>query len=71
MDVLYLTTRVRDPDKDNRGKLNFLLRYFTRTIDIPLILNSGSLTIIKWWVYASYSAHPYMRGNLGGKMSFV
>ena len=71
MDVLYLTTRVRDPDKDNRGKLNFLLRYFTRTIDIPLILKSGSLTIIKWWVYASYSAHPYMRGIMGGTMSFV
>ena len=34
-----------------------------RKINILLILRVDSLTVIKWWVGASYAAHPYMRGN--------
>ena len=37
---------------------------------MPLILRADILTIIKWWVDASYAAHPYMRGHWGVTMSF-
>ena len=66
--VSFLTKRFRDPDEDNWGKLKLLLRYIRRTINLPLILRADSLTIIKWWIYASYSAHPYMKIHTGDMM---
>ena len=39
-----------------------------RTINLPLILRADSLIVIKWWVDASYVAHPYMRDHTGATM---
>ena len=69
-DLSLFTARVRDPYKDNWGKLKRLLQYVRQTINMPLVLRAYSLTIIKWWVYASYSAHPDIRGHMGATMSF-
>ena len=68
--VSLLTTSGHDPDEDYCGKLKRLLQYVRRNINIPLALRSSSLTIIKWWIYVSYVAHPDMRGHKGGTMPF-
>ena len=37
---------------------------------MPLILRADSLTIIKWWVEASYAAHLDIIGHTGVTMTF-
>ena len=49
MAIDFLCTRVRIPDEDYWGKLVRVL---------PLILGSESMIVIKWWVSASFVAHP-------------
>ena len=46
-------------------KLKRVLRYVQRTINLPLILREDILTVIKWWVDASYASHPDIRGHSG------
>ena len=48
--VSFLTTRVRSPDEDDWGKLKRSIHYVQQKINLPLILRSDSLTVIKWWV---------------------
>ena len=45
--VSFLKTRVREPNEYDWVKLKRLLRYVRRNINLPLILRSDSLTIIK------------------------
>ena len=68
--MYFITTRVRNTDGKDWVKLNLPLRYIRQTINMPLILRTDILTIIKWWVDASYDAHPDMRGHTRATMSF-
>jgi hypothetical protein len=36
---------------------------------MPLILNSNSTGILKWWVDGSFAVHPNMRGCTGGGLA--
>jgi hypothetical protein len=36
---------------------------------MPLTLEAGNMSIIKWWVDASYAVHPDMKSHTGGMMS--
>jgi hypothetical protein len=36
---------------------------------MPLILSANGSGILKWWVDASFSVHPNMRGHSGGGLS--
>jgi hypothetical protein len=65
-----LTTRVRNPDEDDWGKLRRLMRYIKGTINLPPILRADSLNVIKWWVDASFATHDDCRGHTRGTMSF-
>ena len=67
--VSFLTTRVRIPYDDDWGKLKRVLRYVRRKINLPIILRAESLTVIQWWVDATYKANPYMRSHKGVTMS--
>ena len=67
--VAFLTTRVREPDEDDWGKLKSLLRYVKGTLSLPLILRADSLNIVKWWVDASFAVHGDCRGHTGATMS--
>jgi hypothetical protein len=53
--VAFLTTWVRSLDEDNWNKLKRVLRYIRCTLHLPLILRAESLTIVKWWVDASFA----------------
>jgi hypothetical protein len=46
-----------------------VLRYICCTIHLPLILRADSLTVIKWWVDASFATHGDFRGHKGATMS--
>jgi hypothetical protein len=60
---------VREPDEDDWTKLKRLLTYIRATIYMPLILRADSISIIKWWVDASYATHGDCRGHTGATMS--
>jgi hypothetical protein len=67
--VSFLTTRIKQPDEDDWNNLKRLLKYIRGTIYMPLILSVDSLSIIKWWVDASYATHGDCRGHTGVMMS--
>jgi hypothetical protein len=67
--IAFLTTRLREPDKDDWTKLVHLMRYIRGTHTMPLILSTNGSGILKWWVDASFTAHPNMRGHSGGRLS--
>jgi hypothetical protein len=67
--IALLTTRVRNPDEDDWGKLRRLMRYIKGIINLPLILRADNLNLIKWWVDASFTTHNDCRGHTGGTLS--
>jgi hypothetical protein len=67
--IAFLTTRVREPDKDNWKKMVHLMRHIRGTRDMPLILSANGSHILKWWVDASFAVHPNLRGHAGGGLS--
>jgi hypothetical protein len=67
--IALLTTRVREPDKDDWTKLVHLMRYIRGTRTMPLIPSANGIVILKWWVDASFDVHPDMRGHSGGGLS--
>ena len=67
--VSFITTRVRDPSKQDWKKLVHLFKYLRGTQDIPLILRADGSGILKWYVDASHGVHPNMRGHTGGGLT--
>jgi hypothetical protein len=67
--ITFLTTRVREPDKDYWTKLVHLMRYIRGTHTMPLILSANGSGILKWWLDASFTVHTNMRGHSGGGLS--
>ena len=53
--VAFLTTRVKKIDEDNWFKLRRVLKYFKGNISLKLTLKADELSIIKWYVDASYA----------------
>ena len=39
------------------------------TINMPLILEADGMSVMKWWVDASFAVHPDMRGHTGGALT--
>jgi hypothetical protein len=67
--VASLPTRVdKATDKDCK-KLKHLVGYLKQTRDLPLILSSDIISIVKWWVDGSYTTHPDIRGHTGADLS--
>ena len=58
--VSFLTTRFREPDKDDCSKLKHLIKYGRVTKEIPLILGANGAVMLKWYVDGSYGVHPNM-----------
>jgi hypothetical protein len=67
MRVAFLTTRVREPDKNDWKKLQQMIRYIRGTLSLPLILSADGTSIIKWWVNGSHGVHGFpWKGNARG-----
>ena len=54
--VEFLTTLVREPDKDDDNKLGRILIYLSRTMDLVFTLESDGTRTVKWWLGAAFSA---------------
>jgi hypothetical protein len=68
--MAILCTRVKAPDMDDYKKLVRVMRYLRATRTMPLTLEAGAdISIIKWWVDASFAVHPDMRGHTGAVMT--
>jgi hypothetical protein len=67
--IAFLTMRVREPDNDDWTKLVYLMRYIRGNRTMSLILSANGSGILKWWVDASFTIHPNMRGHFGGGLS--
>ena len=67
--IAFLCTRVKGPDVDDYKKLCRVIKYLRGTISLPLRLEADSLSIVKWWVDASYAVHPDMKSHTGGTFS--
>ena len=66
--VTFLTTRVRDPNKDDNNKLSRTLKYLSSTKDLVLTLESVSTRTVKWWVGTAFLVHHDMKSHTGGIM---
>ena len=63
--VSFLTTRVREPDRDDWGKLKNVLKYLKGTRHMKLNISIDTMSTIQWYVDASYGTHKDMRGHTG------
>jgi hypothetical protein len=67
--VAFLTTRVKAPDEDDYKKLGRCMKYLRATIKLALTMEADDLSVVKWWVDASYGVHPDMKSHTGATMS--
>jgi hypothetical protein len=65
--VAFLTTRVKNPDKDDWGKLKRVLMYLNGTKYLKLQLSVDNLGLLKWFVHTSHNTHWDCKGH-GGTM---
>ena len=68
--IAFLTTRVKQPDEDDWGKLKRVLKYLHSTQRLPLSLFADSLTNIVWYVDASHQTHDDCKGHTGAILTF-
>jgi hypothetical protein len=61
--VAFLTTRVKEPDKDDWGKLKRMLKYLNGTKYFKLKLSVENLGILKWYVDRLHNVHMDCRGH--------
>ena len=67
--IAFLCTRVQAPTKHDYNKLSRTIKYLRNTTKLVLRLSADNLTIVKWWVDASYGVHHDMKSHTGGVMS--
>ena len=65
--VAFLTTRVKNPDEDDWGKLRRVLKYLNGTKYLKLNLSVDNLGVLKWFVDGSHNVHWDCKGH-GGAM---
>ena len=67
--VSFLTTRVKHPNEYDWGKLKKVLKYLNGTRHMKLKMMVENMSLIRWWVDASYNVHWDIRGHNGAMMS--
>ncbi len=63
--VAFLTTRVKNPDEDDWGKLKRVLKYLNGTKYLKLKLSVDNLAMLKWYVDGLHKVHADCRGHRG------
>ena len=64
--LLFLTTRVKQPDEDNCSKLGHLVKYFRGNKELHLILGANETGVLKWTIDGSHGVHPSIQVHTGG-----
>ena len=67
--VAFLTTRVKQPDEDDWGKLKRVLKYLKGTKHLKLTITADNINVIRWYVDASHAVHGDCRGHTGAMMT--
>jgi hypothetical protein len=68
--VSFLTTRVKDPGKDDRGKLVRVLKYLNGTWFMKLIMSADEMNFtIHWYIDGSHQVHEDCQGQIGCLMT--
>ena len=67
--IAFLTTRVKEPDEDDKKKLKRCIKYIRATKDLTLTLEADGSGNIYWWVDAAFAVHRDMRSHSGGALS--
>jgi hypothetical protein len=67
--IVFLTTRVTNPDEDDWKKLIRLMSYLKGTTDLVLTLEADDLYLIKWFIDGSLAVHNDMKGHTRGGMT--
>ena len=65
----FLTTRVKESNKDDWGGLKHGLKYLKGTLYMKRHMSAECLNMIRWWVDASYGVHWDCKGHTGAMMS--
>ena len=68
--IAYLCTRVSCSTKNDREKLDRVIRYVKRTMNDVRIVGARDLHTMLTWIDAAYAVYPNMRGQTGGMISF-
>ena len=68
--VAFLTTRVKQTNRDDWGKLKCVLKYFNMMRHLSLILFAESLSNIVWYVDASHQLHDDRKGHTDSILTF-
>ena len=68
--ISFLCTRIQSPDVDDFKKLGRCLRYLRDSRHLSLTLEADGMTVIQWWVDASFATHPNCRSHTGATLSF-
>ena len=63
--VVFLTTRVKSPNNDDRKKLSKLMKYLQETWYLPLILEDDDSGVLKWYIDGSFAIHNDMKSHTG------
>jgi hypothetical protein len=59
---------VKQPNIDDYKKLTQCMRFLCGTINDPFTLEADkNLSLVKWWIGASYLVHPDMKSHTGGR----
>ena len=69
MSSAFLKSQTNYPYGYNWGKLNRVVNYLKGTRHMKLTLLVDSVSMIRWWVDASYNAHDDCKGHTGAMMS--
>jgi hypothetical protein len=68
--VAMLCTRVQSPTDEDWKKLLRMLRYVKATVKDVLTLRADDLSIVKWYVDASFAVHPDFKSHTGVAMTY-
>ena len=63
--IAYLTTRVRNPNRDDWMKLVRMMKFLKQTSEDVLTLKSDGLKRLKWHVDVSFAVHPDFCSHTG------
>ncbi len=67
--MAFLMTRVKDPDEDNWIKLRLVLKYLHGTVYLSLTLNASNMSLVRWWVDASFAVHSDYQSHTGAVLT--
>ena len=67
--VAFLTTHVKELDKDDQRKFQQTIKYLHSTKNLTLTLEADKFGTIRWWFDAAFAVHHNMKSHTGSVMT--